>query len=82
MLLVVLAIPVITLDETMQLRAYAPLLISFFVATIIDGLMLLINWRMMELVPETLSGRILAFTAIVAPAGTCTVYKCNYVVPV
>lgn len=68
--------PIITLyidENNTQPRVYAPLLISFFIGMTTNGLTVLINWRMMELIPETLFGRILAFVTIFAPAGIITV---------
>ena len=43
------------------------LLVEFFVAFMSDGLMLLTNWRIMEFVPKTMSGRALGFATAFTP---------------
>ena len=47
----------IVLDRGLRSNTY--LLVEFFVAFLSDGLMLLINWKLVEIIPETMSGRAL-----------------------
>ena len=51
---------VIGLDHGILHNTY--LLIIFFVAFVLDGLMLLITWEIMEVVPETVSGTALGLS--------------------
>ena len=44
-------------------------LVEFFFAFVSDGLMLLINWEIMEVVPERMTGRALGFTTVCIPGG-------------
>ena len=46
------------------------LLVEFLVAFMSDGLMLLTNWEIMEIVPETMTGRALGFATICIPCGS------------
>ena len=52
----------IGLDHAIHHSTY--LLIEFLVAFMSDGLMLLANWEIMEIVPETMTGRALGFATV------------------
>ena len=45
-------------------------LVEFLVAFLSDGLMLLINWEIMEVVPERMTGRALGFTTVCIPGSS------------
>ena len=66
--MLLLALKVLLSDYDNQHRTQVSLLV-FFVGFAIDGLMVLTNWRIMEIVPERISGRALGLTAILPPLG-------------
>ena len=58
-----------------DLQPSALLVAMFFIGFGADGLMVLTNWRIMEVVPERMSGRALGLATILAPLGTNHYYN-------